>query len=707
MSSRVVGAFIVASNSSIPKAKERLNRENNFPPEIVRTLKGRNFWGKIYRKNRDSYSAEMYKELEFLANEQISDHKMNQWQEFLAKQGKNPLSTIPFWKRINRLRESKRRKKIGLLVVNGQEYSTNREKADLFAENLEKKFNSETNPNFNEFNFKKVEEFSKTPLENKFSQSERIVKEFTYADLVKALKEMNSKTSNDPFGMSNKMLKHTSNITKEKILKLFNQCLHQRRVPNTWKFSEVSMLLKPGQDSSNLAGYRPISMTPCLARLFERLIKSRLQEHLKRNNIIIKNQSGFRQRRQTKDNLLYVVQSAQEGFNKGEKTLAIFFDVAAAFDKVWHEGLIYKLFLLKIPYYLLCIIKDFLNNRTFVVKIEESKSEVRKIGCGVPQGGVLSPDLFNLYINDVPLGENLGGKALLFADDIVFVFRYKYKEGEKILTGAKKEAELKVQAYLDLLAKWMGEWRLCLAPHKCSQITFSKARCTNTDKMNIYLYNVEIPEDRSPKFLGITFDQRLNFKNHLENINKKITDRMNILRILSYDKNWQLSQDMLTKMYKVLIRSVLDYASVISSAISVDIRKSFEVIQNNALRIVFKKSLLDHVSVEELRDMANIESIEVRHQKLLDRYYERCLGSNNELVSEIFDNYKTFKRRDFVDENEAIKHDNTVNLDLLSLIRTHNLLCLEKEKYPTTLCHASKIIRELIIDSYTVGKGIT
>jgi hypothetical protein len=150
---------------------------------------------------------------------------------------------------------------------------------------------------------------------------------------------------------------------------------------------EESMLLKPGQDSSNLAGYRPISMTPCLARLFERLIKSRLQEHLKRNNIIIKNQSGFRQRRQTKDNLLYVVQSAQEGFNKGEKTLAIFFDVAAAFDKVWHEGLIYKLFLLKIPYYLLCIIKDFLNNRTFVVKIEESKSEVRKIGCGVPQGG--------------------------------------------------------------------------------------------------------------------------------------------------------------------------------------------------------------------------------------------------------------------------------------------------------------------------------
>ena len=80
----------------------------------------------------------------------------------------------------------------------------------------------------------------------------------------------------------------------------------------------------------------------------------------------------------------------------------------------------------------------------------------------------------------MPLGENLGGKALLFADDIVFVFKYKYKEGEKILLVAKNAAELKVQAYLDELAKWMGEWRLFLAPHKCSQITFSKARRART-----------------------------------------------------------------------------------------------------------------------------------------------------------------------------------------------------------------------------------
>ena len=157
------------------------------------------------------------------------------------------------------------------------------------------------------------------------------------------------------------------------------------------------MILKNGQDSSLLSSYRPISMTPCIARLFERMVLHRLEIYLKINNIIITNQSGFRKNRQTKDNLLYVIQNAQEGFNKDEKTLSIFFDVAAAFDKVWHNGLIQKLIDLGVPYYLIAIIAAFLEDRTFTVKIEGKESGIYLILCGVPQGGVLSPTLFSIY----------------------------------------------------------------------------------------------------------------------------------------------------------------------------------------------------------------------------------------------------------------------------------------------------------------------
>jgi hypothetical protein len=209
---------------------------------------------------------------------------------------------------------------------------------------------------------------------------------------------MNSKTSVDPMGMTNKCLKKAGPVAKERILSLFNDCLREHKVPKEWKHSVISMLLKPGQSATQIGSYRPISMTPCIARLFERLLLARLQKHLKDNKIIINNQSGFRKARQTKDNILVLIQRAQEGFNKEEKTLAIFFDVAAAFDKVRNAGLFYKLFSIGVPFYLLVIIIDFLTERTFVVKCEGGFSSIKMIKCGVPQGG---PTLFSVYVNDV------------------------------------------------------------------------------------------------------------------------------------------------------------------------------------------------------------------------------------------------------------------------------------------------------------------
>ena len=156
--------------------------------------------------------------------------------------------------------------------------------------------------------------------------------------MIHAIKNMNSKTSIDPSGISNKMLKYSGPILKERLLELFNECLLVKRVPKNWKHSEITMLLKPGQDASIVNSYRPIRMTSCIARLFERMVLSRLQQFLKNNNLIIKNQSGFRKSRQTRDNLFHLIQKSQESFNKEEKILAIFFDVAADFDKVWHQG---------------------------------------------------------------------------------------------------------------------------------------------------------------------------------------------------------------------------------------------------------------------------------------------------------------------------------------------------------------------------------
>ena len=180
-------------------------------------------------------------------------------------------------------------------------------------------------------------------------------------------------------------------------------------------------------------------------------------------------------------------------------------------------------------------------------------------------------------------------------------------------------------------------------------------------------------------------------------------DRINLLKILSYDKTWRLDEKILVKMFKSLILSVLDYASIIASACNNEIKKSLETIQNNSLRIIFKKGLLDKIPTAELRNKAGITTIEERHRKLMLDYYERALTSGNPLILDVFESFKKFKKRNFISEELAINEHEIVNLETLSLIRTHNLMSLkEVEIYPTTLCQASKIF-EAIGCSYEVG----
>ena len=152
------------------------------------------------------------------------------------------------------------------------------------------------------------------------------------------------------------------------------QCITEMRIPDTWKRSTITMLSKKNTDNSDPKNYRPISIT----RLFERIILARLKEFLKENNIIITPQSGFRAYRQTKDNLLFISQKIQQGFNRNQKSVLILFDIASAFIKVWHNGLIWKLIKIRVPYYLVRIIQNFLHGRTFVVKIDQSRKNTRK-----------------------------------------------------------------------------------------------------------------------------------------------------------------------------------------------------------------------------------------------------------------------------------------------------------------------------------------
>ncbi len=207
-----------------------------------------------------------------------------------------------------------------------------------------------------------------------------------------------------------------------------------------WKQAKNIMIPK-GESSSDPEKYRPISLTSCLGKLIERLIKSRLYKICENTGIIVPQQSGFPNNEGVSDNLVFFTQKISETLNKDKKACGIFFDIPKAFDKAWHNGLSYKLININVPSYMLKYIVDFLNDRKFKVSIRDSTSKLRNIRCSVPQCSVLGPLLFLIYINDIPLVD-----SSLFADDLeTFFFQKKGQNtgnNEKLF---KKFSKLVVQ----------------------------------------------------------------------------------------------------------------------------------------------------------------------------------------------------------------------------------------------------------------------
>ncbi|GBP62930.1 Probable RNA-directed DNA polymerase from transposon X-element [Eumeta japonica] len=190
--------------------------------------------------------------------------------------------------------------------------------------------------------------------------------------------------------------------------------------------SEVQLLVKslktrkaPGLDGKPRdlpAYYRPISLLSGLAKLFERVLKTRLSNHLFGKGLIIDEQFGFRPAHSCPQQVLRLVEYVMEGFKTKQKTVAVFFDVAKAFDRVWHAGLGYKLYSLEVPDRLIFIIQNILSNRYFTFRHERTHSTRRSIRVGVPQGSALSLLLYSAYTNDIPRPTS-GVQLALFADD--------------------------------------------------------------------------------------------------------------------------------------------------------------------------------------------------------------------------------------------------------------------------------------------------
>ena len=297
--------------------------------------------------------------------------------------------------------------------------------------------------------------------------------------------------------------------------------------------------------------YRPVSLLPIFSKIYEKCIYDTLYNYFEGNDLFSKSQSGFRKGDSCVSQLLSITHEIFKGFdaNPSLDTCGIFLDISKAFDRVWHEALIFKLRSYGISDSLLRLFNSFLSERFQRVVLNGQASEWRKVLAGVPQGSILGPLLFLIFINDIPA--NLECNVKIFADDTSLFS----------LVRDPNESSAKLGRDLGRVARWAHQWKMSFNPDPSKQaveVHFSR-KINPVDTPPVYFNNLAVASCETHKHLGLLLDKRLAFDRHVEEMILRANKGIGLItRLRRY-----LPRDSLLTIYKAFIRPQLDYGDVV------------------------------------------------------------------------------------------------------------------------------------------------
>ena len=314
------------------------------------------------------------------------------------------------------------------------------------------------------------------------------------------------------------LILHAEAVLKSWLRNFLSSCLRRLKIPKIWRRAFVVAISKPTKLVGDLKSYQPISLLCVPYKILERLIYARVEPLI--NPLLSKEQAGFRRGTSTVDQVVLLIQNIEDSFKAKKKAGAVFVDLTAAYDIIWHRGLTCKILRLLPDKHMVRMIMELVRNRSFTLTTSDSKqSRLRRLKNGVPQGSVLAPLLFNIYTYDLP---SMISRKFAYADVLALLH----------CSGNYKDVEGTLSQDMSTLSAYLQTWRLKLSHTKTVTAAFHLNNQEAKRELKVYNNNRFLLFCPTPTYLGVKLDRSLTFRHHLVALSKKLSSRVTLLKRL-------------------------------------------------------------------------------------------------------------------------------------------------------------------------------
>lgn len=565
----IVKKHIQKSSTTIKINKEDIKRHPWITKSLIKQLSEKEKLYKLTKSFPDNIKIQYdYRQLNNMLKKQI---KMAKREYFQSQINKNKNNTTGLWQCVKNFQNSPAQKaKINCIELeNGRKIENKKDICNAF------------NSYFSEIGQRIVDKISQLncDLPEKRLPNSIVLLPTDRHEVKKTILSLKNGKSPGIDEIRAETLKIIANQITEPLTYLINTSFTEGSFPDTLKKALVKPLFKNG-DKLQMSNYRPISILSNISKIFEKIIKVRLGPFFEKYKLISENQYGFREARSTQDALAALLSRVYRALDQSERSLCVFVDLTKAFDTVSHERLICTLENNGIRDKGLELMRSYLTNRDQFVSVDNYKSEPRKLNCGVPQGTVLGPLLFNLYVNNL-FNLPLRGEIVSFADDTAVFYR------DSSWANLKRNVETDFSAVLHFFQSKL----LTINIKKTFFIPFTcyAPNLPNFNKLEIPYQNniVEINSTSQLKYLGVMIDNHLRWNVHIEYLVKKMRGLLSKFKLLKQF----CSIDQLKTIYYALIQSQISYGILVWGGLADTYLSKLVIVQKWLIKIIYNRNL--------------------------------------------------------------------------------------------------------------------